>query len=249
MPILPFSSAITSRDREAVGAGGEGQRHAVLQHRLGEVGDVVERGREAAVDQGAGADGEHQRLARARAGAPGDGVLELRLALARPGRADEVEDRLDHRLADRHAADELLDRLDALGVEHALGMGLGGAGGLEQHAPLGLAVGIDDVDLEEEAVELRLGEGIGALLLERVLGGEHMERRRQVVAHAGDGDVMLLHRLQQRRLGARAGAVDLVGHQELGEDRAGHEAEGAAAVGGRRPSPRSRGCRTASGRG
>ena len=41
---------------------------------------------------------------------------------------------------------------------------------------------------------------------------------------------MLLHRLQQRRLRARAGAVDLVGHQQLGEDRAGDEAEAALAA-------------------
>lgn len=49
------------------------------------------------------------------------------------------------------------------------------------------------------------------------------------LALAGNGDVVLLHRLQQRRLGARRGAVDLVGHQELGEDGALDEAEGAAA--------------------
>jgi hypothetical protein len=36
---------------------------------------------------------------------------------------------------------------------------------------------------------------------------------------------MLLHRLEQRRLGARAGAVDLVGHEELAEHRARQEAE------------------------
>ena len=59
-----------------------------------------------------------------------------------------------------------------------------------------------------------------------------MEGRRQVVALAGDGHVVFLHRLEQRRLGARAGAVDLVGHQQLGEDRAGDEAEIAGAVGG-----------------
>jgi len=41
--------------------------------------------------------------------------------------------------------------------------------------------------------------------------------------------VLFLHRLQQRRLGARAGAVDFVGHQQLGEDRALDEAERAAA--------------------
>ena len=149
------------------------------------------------------------------------------VAVAGPRRADEIEDRLDHQLADRHAADELLDAADALGVEHAFGDRLGRAGGLEQHAALGLAVGIDDVDLQEEAVELRLGQRVGALLLERVLGGEHVEGRGQVVADAGDGDVVFLHRLQQRRLGARAGAVDLVGHQELGEDRAADEAEAA----------------------
>ena len=38
-----------------------------------------------------------------------------------------------------------------------------------------------DVDLEHEAIELRLGEGIGALLLDRVLGREHQERQRQRV--------------------------------------------------------------------
>jgi hypothetical protein len=35
-----------------------------------------------------------------------------------------------------------------------------------------------------------------------------------------DRHAMLLHRLQQRRLRARAGAVDLVGHQQLAEHRA-----------------------------
>ena len=42
------------------------------QHRLGEVEHVVNRWREAAVEQRAGAHRQHQRLAGARAGAPGD---------------------------------------------------------------------------------------------------------------------------------------------------------------------------------
>ena len=57
-----------------------------------------------------------------------------------------------------------------------------------------------------------------------------MERLRQIVARAGDRDVLLLHRLQQRRLRARRGAVDFVGHQQLGEDRTGDEAEAALAA-------------------
>ena len=110
-------------------------------------------------------------------------------------------------------------------------MALFGAGRVEQDAPLGVAIGIVDVDLHQEAVELRFGQRIGAFLLDRVLRRQHVERLGQIVARAGDGDVLLLHRLQQRRLGARAGAVDLVGHQQLGEDRARDEAEAALAAG------------------
>src|SRR5256885_6518227 len=38
---------------------------------------------------------------------------------------------------------------------------------------------------EHEAVELCLGQGIGALLLDRVLGGEHEERRREGMGLTG----------------------------------------------------------------
>ena len=55
-----------------------------------------------------------------------------------------------------------------------------------------------DHDLEQEAVELGLGEGIGPLHLERVLGREHEERRIEREALAGDRDLVLLHRLEQR---------------------------------------------------
>ncbi len=56
-----------------------------------------------------------------------------------------------------------------------LGVGFLGAGGLEQDAALGVAVGIVDVDFHQEAVELRFGQRIGAFLLQRVLRREHME--------------------------------------------------------------------------
>ncbi len=92
-------------------------------------------------------------------------------------------------------------------------------------------IGIIDVDLHQEAVELRLGQGICAFLLDRVLGREHVEGARNVVPIAGNRHVVLLHRLQQRGLGARARAVDFVGHQQLTEDRAGDEAEAAFAAG------------------
>src|SRR5215470_20202680 len=51
------------RNGLAVGARGEGERHAVLEHGPGELDHVVDRRRVAAVDQRLGAHGEHQRLA------------------------------------------------------------------------------------------------------------------------------------------------------------------------------------------
>lgn len=51
------------------------------------------------------------------------------------------------------------------------------------------------------------------------------KRPRQLVAHAVDADLALLHPFQQRRLRARAGAVDLVGQDDVGEDRAAAEGE------------------------
>ena len=55
-----------------------------------------------------------------------------------------------------------------------------------------------------------------------------MEGARQVVALARHRHMIFLHGLQQGGLGARAGAVDLVGHEQLREDRTAHETEGAA---------------------
>ena len=98
-------------------------------------------------------------------------------------------------------------------------------GGGDDHPPLRLERRIVDVDLHEEPVELSLGQRIGALLLDRVLGRQNMERCRQAMILTGHGDLAFLHRLQQRRLRARARPVDLVGHEQLGEDRAGDEAE------------------------
>ncbi len=90
-------------------------------------------------------------------------------------------------------------------------------------------VGILDEDLEHEAVLLGLGQRVGSFLLDRVLRGEHEERVGQLVAHAAHGDLPLLHRFQQRglRLGRRA--VDFVGQDHVGEQRALEEAELAAA--------------------
>ena len=100
-----------------------------------------------------------------------------------------------------------------------------------------LEAGIIHLDVEHEAVELGLGQRVGAFLLDRVLRGDDEERLRQVVGLLADGDLAFLHGLQQGglRLGRRA--VDLVGQEDVGEDRPLDEAELAPAACPARPGP------------
>ena len=94
-----------------------------------------------------------------------------------------------------------------------------GAGLLLHDGDLVLDLRVVDGELEEEAVELRLGERVGALGLDRVLRRQHQERARHLVGGAADRDLALLHHLEQRGLDLGRRAVDLVGQQEVGEDR------------------------------
>jgi hypothetical protein len=87
-----------------------------------------------------------------------------------------------------------------------------------QHGELLVLARIPDVDLEQEAVELRLRQRVGALVLNRVLRRDDEKRRRQRARLALDRHLPLLHRLEQRRLRLRRRAVHLVGEQDLRED-------------------------------
>ena len=103
------------------------------------------------------------------------------------------------------------------------------AGGLQQDvAFLGFA-GIVHPHVQQETVELRFRQWIGAGLFDRVLGGQHEERFGQRMGGAGVAHRVLLHRFQQRGLGLRRGAVELVGQQQVGEHRPLLEAERALA--------------------
>ena len=122
------------------------------------------------------------------------------------------------------------DRVDELGspghwtegVERGLGRLLG------QHARLVAERRIADRHPHGEAVELGLRQRIRALVLDRVLGRDDEERPVEDVRRSVDGDLRLLHRLEERGLRLRRGAVDLVDEEDVGEDRPGPEAEGAA---------------------
>jgi hypothetical protein len=66
-----------------------------------------------------------------------------------------------------------------------------------EHRDLVLARGQADVELEQEAVELRLGQRVGALVLDRVLRRADDERVGQRPGRPVDGHLPLLHRLEQ----------------------------------------------------
>ena len=99
-----------------------------------------------------------------------------------------------------------------------------GSGGCHAHPVDDLALflrrGIADVDLEQEAVPLGLGQRVDALVLDRVLRGHHQERVGQREPLAADRHLAFLHDLQQCRLHLRRRPVDLVGEQEVDHHRA-----------------------------
>ena len=88
---------------------------------------------------------------------------------------------------------------------------------------LGDAAGQPERAHEREPVELALGQRERAGAAERILRRDDEERVGELVRGAVDGDLALLHRLEQRGLGAGRGAVHLVDQQDVREDRAGPE--------------------------
>ena len=76
-----------------------------------------------------------------------------------------------------------------------------------------------DQHLEHETVDLCFRQGVGALRLDRVLRREDEERVGHPERLVADRDLALLHDLEQRALDLRRCAVDLVGQQQVREDR------------------------------
>jgi hypothetical protein len=124
-----------------------------------------------------------------------------------------------------------LDRARLLEVEH----------GSKQPQRVDCDLLLDDADLvamagiaergaEEEPIELRLREGEGSLLLDRVLRREHEERVGELTRDAVDRHLLFGHALEERGLRLRHRAVDLVDEDDVREDRAGTELEVAVAL-------------------
>src|SRR6056297_2411722 len=70
--------------------------------------------------------------------------------------------------------------------------------------------GIVHVELEHKSVELGFGQGIGALLLDGILGGEDQKGKIEIVGRTAGGDAIFSHGLQESSLSLGRGSVDLV---------------------------------------
>ena len=133
-------------------------------------------------------------------------------------------------LGDGDLAHELLDLEDGGAGQHARRLLGRRPGRARDDADLFVLRQVGHHDVEHEPIELRLGQRVGAFQLDRVLRREDEERPLERIRPAGGGHVVLLHRLEQRRLRLGRCPVDLVGQDDLGEDRPRHEAK--------RPMPR-----------
>ena len=114
-------------------------------------------------------------------------------------------------------------------VEDFLGRGREGAGGAVKDGQQVFELGRFDGDFHGEAVELGLGQGIGAFHFQGVLGGEDEEWLGHFVGFFGDADGGFGHGFQQCGLCFGGGAVDFIGEDEVAENGAGLKLEEAIA--------------------
>ena len=155
----------------------------------------------------------HERRARARRREAG------RVA---PHRRHDVDGVALHALGHVDGREEALPGEELVGAEHGREPADGDvlADVDVEHPHLGVGRREAHRDADGEAIELRGGEREGAVVLEGVHRGEDQERLRQHVRRAVDRDLPLGHDLEEGRLGLRRRAVDLVGEEDVGEDRA-----------------------------
>ncbi|OQA31557.1 MAG: hypothetical protein BWY57_02319 [Betaproteobacteria bacterium ADurb.Bin341] len=206
--ILRFGVAATLGGTQTVaGDGGQNGLHIVWHHHV------------TPLHPGPGARGGEQ----AQSGAGRQTMQEGRLASAG---FDQRLHIVDQRRRGMDGGCGLLQRRKMLGREHWLQCGCRCAlvACIEQGA-LGAAVGITEFEAHQKAVELRFRQGEGADLVRRILRGDDEEGGGQRPGFAVGCDLAFLHRFEQGALGLGGGAVDFIGQNHLGENRAGQKTE------------------------
>ena len=220
--------------RLAVGMGVEVEDDAVAQHGARHMLHVVDRKMIAAAHQRQHAPAFHQRLRAARRTAVADVLARqfVRFLLLRLRGHHQLDGVLLHMRRHQHLAAHRAHFHDGVAVEHRTHLRLLPLNGALHDAVQFRARGIGHQDLHQEAVELGFGQRIGAFHLDGILGGHHQEGTFELVRGSAAGDGALLHGFEQRGLRLGRGAVDFVGQHQVGENRAGLEAQqlGAAVV-------------------
>jgi hypothetical protein len=184
------------------------------EHRRRQALHVVRNGVLAPLQQRQRLHRAEQRLRAARAYSQGQRFVRARLF-------HDGQHVIDQRLLHRHALHRSLQPYDVVARKHRTHAVGGGHLQIAQDLALAGRVRIADAQAHQEAVHLRLRQRIGAVVLHRILRGDHHEGARQHVRTAVDGHLAFVHGFQQRRLRLGRGAIDLVGQQEIGEDRPG----------------------------
>ena len=85
---------------------------------------------------------------------------------------------------------------------------------------LSRGIGIADFDPHQESVELRFRQRIRSVVLDRILRRQNHERAGKRVGDILDRHLVFVHRFEQRALGFRRRPIDLVGENDVREDRA-----------------------------
>ncbi len=194
---------------------------------------IVKRDVGAALAQSTDAGGSDQGLCRAWACTPANVFADFvrREIGPRMRREHEPHGIVTNRVGDDDFIEHFTQRENAIRIEQFFQLD-----GTPQNCPQNdvvefLAAQEGDLDFEQKPVELRLGKGVRAFLLDRVLRGHHKERLFELVDRAGRRHGTFLHRLEQCRLRFRRGAVDLVGQEQLREDGSRSELEFVAPFG------------------
>ena len=194
----------------------------MAQHGKGQLLDIVGGNKGPAPAGGQGFGALEQGLGGPGAGPQPEGGVA-------PGGAGEGYDVVRHVGGDGHRPHLPLQRREFLRRGHRFHRLEGdGVPHVREHPGLLLRRGVAQAQPDHEPVQLGGGEAEGTLGLHRVLGSQHGEGGGEGAALPVQGDLPLLHGLQQGGLGAGNGAVELVGQQQVGEHRPVHPAEGAA---------------------
>ena len=165
-------------------------------------------------------------------------ALQQRLRLGRPQHSNACawREALHKPLAAAAGGDQILhvieQRVGRVNGQHLclkrqhFGLGQERAHGVDHGAPvvageqfaLGGAVGVTQRNAHQKAIQLRLGQSVGAQLVVRILRGDDKKRLGQGACFTFHTHLFFFHRFQERALGFRTGPVDLVGQQHLREN-------------------------------